>query len=404
MKKLLAFIFLSVSLNVYSQSFFNGYQNLMPFNLGMWMDDGEFNGVLSADLNLFSKEYWGDFGFGVELRTYMPDDSLNYEESGRIVELGGRLVYGYYFGTGTFGIYPYGGLTLGYLFGNGGINTTAILGARLNIWKGWGLYSEYVFSLVDRKSYITAGVSLMGILKRNPPLPPAPRPAPVPAPKPKIHPTITSEELQRVELAYAETVRDIENRGKRLRIGNSSERSAFIQRYQGSPNTRLVNEAGNTKLPYYSISTTSERDIVTLARQEPNDFMKVRMIHDWVSDVFAYDNDLLWWMDNVSGRNAEFTLGKIVERQRGVCLEYAILFWFLLDAAGIDTYLISDHSEPDIGHAYNMVIINGAGYIIDTTWDSGNRFENGRITKFDRMISKDYFMPGVSQSYRLRGW
>ncbi|GHV88813.1 hypothetical protein AGMMS50267_11730 [Spirochaetia bacterium] len=225
-----------------------------------------------------------------------------------------------------------------------------------------------------------------------------------PAPKPKIHPTITSEELQRVELAYAETVRDIENRGKRLRIWNASERSAFIQRYQGSPNTRLVNEAGNTKLPYYSISTTSERDIVTLARQESNDFMKVRMIHDWVSDVFAYDNDLLWWMDNVSGRNAEFTLGKIVERQRGVCLEYAILFWFLLDAAGVDTYLISDHSEPGIGHAYNMVVINGTGYIIDTTWDSGNRFENGRITKFDRMVSKNYFMPGVSQSYRLRRW
>jgi transglutaminase/protease-like cytokinesis protein 3 len=51
-----------------------------------------------------------------------------------------------------------------------------------------------------------------------------------------------------------------------------------------------------------------------------------------------------------------------------------------------------------------MVIINGTGYIIDTTWDSGNLYENGRITQFDRMISKDYFMPGVSQSYRLRDW
>ncbi|GHT80319.1 hypothetical protein FACS1894130_11360 [Spirochaetia bacterium] len=403
MKKLLTFIFLSVSLNVYSQSIFNGYWNIYPLNLGMWMDDGEFNGVLSADLNLFSKEYWGDLGLGVELRTYMPDDSLNYEESGRIVELGGRLVYGYYFGTGTFGIYPYGGLTLGYLFGNGGINTTAILGARLNIWKGWGLYSEYVFSLADRKSYITAGISLMGILKRNPP---SPRPTPVPAPKPKIHPTITKEELRRVELAYAETIRDIENRGKTLRINNSSERSTFIQRYQGSPNTRLVNETRNTKLPYYSVSTTSERDIVALARQEPNDFMKVRMIHDWVSDVFAYDFDYLSWMRNISGRNKELTLGQMVQIQRGVCLEYAILFWFLMDSVGIDTYLTIDNSNPDpnIGHAYNMVVINGTGYIIDTTWDSGNWFVNSRITKFDRMISKDYFMPGVSQSYRLRRW
>jgi transglutaminase/protease-like cytokinesis protein 3 len=125
---------------------------------------------------------------------------------------------------------------------------------------------------------------------------------------------------------------------------------------------------------------------------------------DWVADVFAYDYDLLWWMDNVSGKNAEFTLRAMINRQRGVCFEYAILFWFLLDAVGLDVYLVSDHSQPGIGHAYNMVIINGTGYIIDTTWDSGNWYKNGRITRFDRMNSKDYFMPGVSQSYRLRGW
>jgi hypothetical protein len=231
----------------------------------------------------------------------------------------------------------------------------------------------------------------------------APTPEPIKPGVPAQFPTITPEELKKVELAYAETARDIERRGKRLSVG-LGERNAFIQKYQGAPDTNAVLAAKNTKLEWYNIRKTSQEDIVALAKKEPNDFLKVRMIHDWVADVFAYDYDLLWWMDNVSGRNAEFTLGKIVERQRGVCFEYAILFWFLLDAAGIDTYLICDFSQPGIGHAYNMVIINGTGYIIDTTWDSGNKYEFGEIKEFKKMISKNYFMPDISQSYRLRGW
>jgi transglutaminase/protease-like cytokinesis protein 3 len=197
-------------------------------------------------------------------------------------------------------------------------------------------------------------------------------------------------------LAYAETVRYIQGRGKRLYINNLLERNSFIRQYQGRPEAARVRSAKDKRLVYYDIRTTSQEDIVALARQEPNVFLKVRMIHDWVSDVFSYDFDLLWWMDNVSGRNEEFTLRKIVERQRGVCFEYAILFWFLLDAVGLDTYLISDHSEPGIGHAYNMAVINNTGYIIDTTWDSGNRYESGRIVQFDRMVTKDYCMPDVA--------
>ncbi|GMO49637.1 MAG: hypothetical protein Pg6C_12460 [Treponemataceae bacterium] len=230
------------------------------------------------------------------------------------------------------------------------------------------------------------------------------RPPPAPASRPSPHPTLTPQQLRKVELAYAGTVRDLERQGRRLYINNASERAAFIRRWQGRPDTASVSRAKNMKLPYYNKREISEQTIVTLARKEPDPFVRARMVHDWVADVFAYDNDLLWWMDNVSGRNAEFTLGAIVARERGVCFEYAILFCFLANAAGVDTYLVSDCSEPGIGHAYNMVVINNTGYIVDATWDSGNVYENGRIRKFDRTVSKAYFMPGVSQSYRLRGW
>jgi transglutaminase-like putative cysteine protease len=273
---------------------------------------------------------------------------------------------------------------------------------RPNAPGGWSLYIPGKFLIYPKRPAYT-----------QPKPPPRPQPTPQenptitpqkPLPTPQENPTITPEELEQVELAYAETIRDIEQRGGRLRIRDMGERAAFIQRYQGQPDTASADALRNEPFPWYNSNITPETDIVAMARKEPNVFRKVRMIHDWVADIFAYDYDLLWWMKNVSGQNAEYTLGTIVELERGVCLEYAILFYFLMDASGIETYLISDHSEPEIGHAYNMVVINGTGYIIDTTWDSGNWYKNGAITRWDMTYKKDYFMPGISQSYQLRGW
>jgi hypothetical protein len=106
-----------------------------------------------------------------------------------------------------------------------------------------------------------------------------------------------------------------------------------------------------------------------------------------------------WRLDNISGQNAIFPLGELV---RGVCFEYAILSWFLMDAVGIETYLVSEVIDITSAHAYNMVAINGTGYIIDTTWDSGNKYERGKITKSSMTERKDYFMRDITQSYALR--
>jgi hypothetical protein len=250
-------------------------------------------------------------------------------------------------------------------------------------------------------------------------VPPPPPPPLLPDPQPSEYPTLTPEQFQKVELAYEKTWRYLEQQGKRVLIRTAQDRESFISKYQGSPNTAAVNAAREYKLPVYSVSAASEkntwpargnfayladRDVVFIADDvKNNDFLKVRIIHDWVSDIFAYDQDLLSWMDG-AGRNAEYTLGAIIKRERGVCFEYAILFCFLMNAAGVDTYLICDSSQPGVGHAYNMVVIDGTGYIIDTTWDSGNEYENGRITQFNRMVSKKFFMPDVAGSYTLRGW
>jgi transglutaminase/protease-like cytokinesis protein 3 len=101
---------------------------------------------------------------------------------------------------------------------------------------------------------------------------------------------------------------------------------------------------------------------------------------------------------------AYLTLEQITQIRRGICFEFAILFWNLMDAVGIETYLISDYSKPGTGHAYNMVVINRTGYVVDTTWDSGNKYENGRLIQSEGMNSKAFFMPSISGSYTRRGW
>jgi transglutaminase-like putative cysteine protease len=366
-----------------------------------------------SDSHSISLQRWDPSGLGISIDwiyLQQKEEKSEYSKFGLL----GSAFWGFPLGS-VFMPYIGGGLGFGYDMGNDSFLFSWKLDAGVVVWLFDSFYIKagYTYNNI-REHSISVGAGLkFGSTPPPQPQPapqprptpqPVPAPQPAPAPRPTSNPTITSEELRRVELAYAETVRDIERRGKRLYIRNSAERSAFIRQYQGNPATESVRAARDRVLPYYNIRDVSQEDIVMLARREANDFDKVRLIHDWVSDIFSYDFDLLVWMDNVNRGNAEFTLGKIIERQRGVCFEYAILFWFLMDAAGIDTYLVSDHSQPGIGHAYNMVIINNTGYIIDTTWDSGNWYQSGRLTRFDRMIQKDYFMPSVSQSYRLRGW
>ncbi|GHV20919.1 hypothetical protein FACS189494_05530 [Spirochaetia bacterium] len=276
----------------------------------------------------------------------------------------------------------------------------AVFGAKI-FFKNFGIFGEYKYNFYKNDSdRLSIGVSFAF---GKPYIPPPPEP-PAPAPKPQFvyHPTITPEELNMVKLAYADTGREIERRGRSIEIRSVLDRNNFIRNYQGSPDLVSVNNVKYQKLEYFYKNKTSEKEIVAIAKKESNEFMKVRMIHDWVADIFAYDFDLLDWMK--SNGQAQYTVQSLLERERDVCYEYAVLFYTLATAAGIDTYMIGDVATPGKAHEFNMVIINGTGYIIDTTWDSGNQVRYNRYTAYKKMISKDYFMPSISQSYKLRGW
>ncbi|GHU97615.1 hypothetical protein FACS189483_04110 [Spirochaetia bacterium] len=414
MKKIIFFLVLLFSMQpVFAQFNDNDYTNMLEFGTS-----GTNGNDFSLDVSyswIYYMGPWGNLAIRPEVQIW---DSV-IEPT---VDLGVALLYGYDFGR-SFHVFPYAGISANWLSGYAAYDlyqdylewnftANAVFGAKI-FFEQFGIYGEYKYNLLKNDdSRLSLGFTFAfgDSYIPQPPAPrPAPRPTPTPAPEPEpqpqfvYHPTISSEELTKVELSYQSTISDIERQGRRIYIDSYPARNTFIQRYQGRPDITAVSNAKNAKLPYYYYNSTSERQIVAMAQSEPNKFMKVRIIHDWVADIFAYDHDYLEWM-RYSNRNHIYTLGEIVERERGVCLEYAILFYNLAMAAGIDTYLISDHSKPGIGHAYNMVVIDRVGYIIDTTWDSGNQVKYNRSISDKKMVSKDYFMPSISQSYRLRGW
>ena len=103
---------------------------------------------------------------------------------------------------------------------------------------------------------------------------------------------------------------------------------------------------------------------------------KARVLHDWLVHNTAYNlYDLTTETEDV------FWTSAILLRGRGVCNSYAQVYTLLLYHAGVESrYLIGDTDgdlvQDDDGkgfnHAWNLVLIDGQWYHVDTTWDNGD--------------------------------
>ncbi len=124
------------------------------------------------------------------------------------------------------------------------------------------------------------------------------------------------------------------------------------------------------------------------------DYDKLLALHDWVCSYIYYDQDSI-----NSGVTAPYTASKVVERRRAVCLGYANLYAALCRSVGIPCNVVSGYalgvdadevewteenmSTSEQNHAWNEAYADGRWVIIDTTWDSRNKYENGEFIKGD---------------------
>ena len=113
------------------------------------------------------------------------------------------------------------------------------------------------------------------------------------------------------------------------------------------------------------------------------DFEKVEAMYAWMTTNIAYDY-LATILNPPGGYNAYYAEGALLDK-KAVCGGYAKAFVILANIEGIQTIHVLGTS-----HAWNKVFINGAWYIIDTTWGATKvMFANAPSYQFF-LVNDDY--------------
>ena len=169
------------------------------------------------------------------------------------------------------------------------------------------------------------------------------------------------------------------------------------------PQRAVATTPGDQKYPWpkelhplvKSIPPEAETSIQALGTyikdHEPDPFLRVKALHDWVTDRVAYDVPAyLAHAIPQSDGNAEAVFRSHV----GVCAGYAKLLEALGKVTGDEiVYVVGDarsRTKPMEGeaHAWNAVKINGGWYLMDATWDAGSLDGD----KFAKRYETAYFL------------
>lgn len=118
-------------------------------------------------------------------------------------------------------------------------------------------------------------------------------------------------------------------------------------------------------------------DYIVRTNTDPadSDMIKAKKLHDWLIKRTEYDKENeKGCMGNVNSLDwSPFFNKKSDGKYYSVCIGYAGAYKLLLDAAGVECYLVAGNgiSANSVGHAWNVVRIAGNYYHVDTTWDDG---------------------------------
>lgn len=105
-------------------------------------------------------------------------------------------------------------------------------------------------------------------------------------------------------------------------------------------------------------------------------FLKVKILHDWICDNIAYDTEMYF-----TGRVSAQDYSSVLKKKKAVCSGYTNLMNQMCELAGIESIGINGYSKGfgyngkigrDTDHAWNAVHIGNKWYLVDVTWDAGS--------------------------------
>jgi transglutaminase-like putative cysteine protease len=209
------------------------------------------------------------------------------------------------------------------------------------------------------------------------------------------------------------------SRHKAIRLSSQNGVLRFAQSPMYEANIAAF--AADTELPpgaYLSIDVpdAAEREAIVALAVEivagiTDEHEKLLRIHDWVAENIYYD-----WDTYRSGGKSETSAYATLTNKMSVCQGYATLTQALLRSVGIPARIVSghalgasagnkywddvDHSKSN--HAWNEAFVDGRWVIVDTTWDSQNRYENGQFNKGSfHYVYFDPSMQAFSQTHKI---
>lgn len=120
------------------------------------------------------------------------------------------------------------------------------------------------------------------------------------------------------------------------------------------------------------------------------DYIKALAIHDWIADNIYYDFDSYY--SNHIDYSKLGTAAAVFHNKLAVCAGYSDLAVIMLRAVGIPAYSASCYAlgvstagtwtknniNNTSNHAITLAYIQKRWVIMDITWDSGNKYEDGR--------------------------
>lgn len=121
-----------------------------------------------------------------------------------------------------------------------------------------------------------------------------------------------------------------------------------------------------------------------LTSDTADEFVKVKRLHDWITDNIAYDSDLLLGLSDQGSRK----VADLVKFKRTTCGGYAGLFFKLATLAGLENEIVTGNSKTcwiksskrDCHHVWNAVKVRGKWYYVDTTADGRFTYKHGAFT------------------------
>lgn len=116
------------------------------------------------------------------------------------------------------------------------------------------------------------------------------------------------------------------------------------------------------------VATSINTVVKSLDISEVGDYEKVKSIYDFITENIYYDDEGLKNDDiNV------FTAYGAITNHKAVCQGYALLLYRMLLEQGINCRVVAADngiSSAEMGHAWNLIMLNGKYYYADSTWEA----------------------------------